>query len=415
MKVLGRASLLVVLVWSMGVTVLRAVRLPNDFAEAHWLIDYRFGFIKRGFVGTLTAALDAINILPQTETTIRILSFITFALFCATLLLLMWRIVLTSNWSGSSFLVVAVFATSPAVVMNAHLMGYFDHIFMILTFISAWLVIRDRVWTAAIVAAVAVLVHESVVVVGLPIVILAAYVRLRTTNDEPNYRRMLPIFILPALAFLALAGAEALRSAPGYLSILLEFRLQTFPFIAEDRARLVPMWLTTSMPSYLQSQSLFVLERLRDHSTLIVVPTVIMLVVFSLWNNRKYRVPYAAVAVIAATMLPMVLHIIAWDTGRISAYSILAAFGCAWVYSEMNPVRQLDDSPRVLVWTLAFAAIIFNIFVRETLMDTQFERFSNMTRIVLYSPLLIAIVIFAFVEQQRIKTIQPDMGLLQQQ
>jgi len=38
--------------WAMVITMARAVRYPNDFAEAHWLLDYRFGFIKRALAGS---------------------------------------------------------------------------------------------------------------------------------------------------------------------------------------------------------------------------------------------------------------------------------------------------------------------------------------------------------------------------
>src|SRR5688500_10058539 len=39
--------------WSLLVTIARAIRRPNDFAEAHWLLDYQFGFVKRGLIGSL--------------------------------------------------------------------------------------------------------------------------------------------------------------------------------------------------------------------------------------------------------------------------------------------------------------------------------------------------------------------------
>jgi hypothetical protein len=38
--------------WAMVITMARAVRYPNDFAEAHWLLDYRFGLIRRGLAGS---------------------------------------------------------------------------------------------------------------------------------------------------------------------------------------------------------------------------------------------------------------------------------------------------------------------------------------------------------------------------
>ena len=47
------------MVWALIVTVLRATRLPNDFSTEHWFIDYRFGFVKRGLIGTLVSLATA--------------------------------------------------------------------------------------------------------------------------------------------------------------------------------------------------------------------------------------------------------------------------------------------------------------------------------------------------------------------
>ena len=43
------------LLWVFYITVLRALRWPNDWAEAHWLISYKFGLLKRALPGTLIA------------------------------------------------------------------------------------------------------------------------------------------------------------------------------------------------------------------------------------------------------------------------------------------------------------------------------------------------------------------------
>ena len=47
------------LLWAFGVTLGRGLRRPNDWAEAHWLISYDFGFIKRGLAGSLLAHSSA--------------------------------------------------------------------------------------------------------------------------------------------------------------------------------------------------------------------------------------------------------------------------------------------------------------------------------------------------------------------
>ena len=47
------------LLWAFGVTLLRGLRRPNDWAEAHWLIGYDFGLIKRGLPATLLRPFTA--------------------------------------------------------------------------------------------------------------------------------------------------------------------------------------------------------------------------------------------------------------------------------------------------------------------------------------------------------------------
>lgn len=400
-KVWVRVSLLALLAWTMGVTVLRAVRLPNDFAEAHWLIDYRFGFIKRGLVGSITGGLATVGVLPQTEFTVRILSFVAFGVFCLATLLVMWRTALRSHWDYAALLVLGVFATSPFLVMSAHLMGYFDHIFMPLALLSAWLVIRGRSWTAGIVAAIAVLSHETFVVVGLPIVLFAAYVRIFTTRERRWYRQLVPLFLLPGLAVLSLIANDILRPGQPHIALMLMFRLQNAGFIGANRANWVPEWLTTSFRAYYDSQSWHLAERLTSHSTWINIPTLVALFVFAAWGARKYAVPFARPIIFLLTLAPLAVHLIAWDTGRISTYCIFTAFACAWVYSETNPPLQnhfANDRLRyALLWLVTTPLFLFNVYTHEDLMDGQLERFTATTRLLLYAPWIVGTLILIVV------------------
>jgi hypothetical protein len=103
-------------------------------------------------------------------------------------------------------------------------------------------------------------------------------------------------------------------------------------------------------------------------------------------------VPYARLLIVAIALLPLGMHAIAWDTGRISAYCIFAALGCAWVDAETNPARarhaEKERRTHLLLWSLALPVLLFNVFLREDLMDLRVERFATTTRLVLYAPLL---------------------------
>ncbi|MCX6553302.1 MAG: hypothetical protein NTY02_20235, partial [Acidobacteria bacterium] len=72
--------------WAMAVTVARAARYPNDFAEAHWLLDYRFGLIRRGLAGSIFTLLTSARILTPSAGTVAGVAFVVFAAFCVTLL-----------------------------------------------------------------------------------------------------------------------------------------------------------------------------------------------------------------------------------------------------------------------------------------------------------------------------------------
>src|SRR5436309_7281138 len=154
-----------VFVLTLVVTSLRAVRMPNDFSKAHWLIDYRFGFVKRGLIGTIVALTTRSLQMHPTEQLIAALASIQFGLFCAVLLAVSLRTISKTTWSTAVILAVLAFLSSPFVVMSAHLVGYFDNIIIVLAVISIALLLRGKIWVAAALQALAILVHENALLI----------------------------------------------------------------------------------------------------------------------------------------------------------------------------------------------------------------------------------------------------------
>ena len=105
------------LLWAFGVTLGRGLRRPNDWAEAHWLISYNFGFIKRGLAGSLLAPF--LSPTPAVaETTIAVVVSLLTALLCAALVALCWSILRRCGFSADAVLAVA------RVARAAKLRGY---------------------------------------------------------------------------------------------------------------------------------------------------------------------------------------------------------------------------------------------------------------------------------------------------
>jgi len=376
--------------WAMAITMARAVRYPNDFAEAHWLLDYRFGFIKRGFAGSLLSLASSAGLAGPSE---RLVAAVAVSAFGVLLLVLLWaalRLVSSRSDPGVTFAAAAVFATSPFIVMAAHFMGYLDHLFLVAAFAAAHLARGSRLWAAAGIASAGVLVHESFVLVGLPLVLLGAALR-PDARRRPDQADLLPL-ALPVLAALALWASEAFFLDRGLLRGQLEARLSAFPFVGGDMNLFVPEWLTTGTLAAWHDQRHALWRRLSDPNLLrLMVPTAASLVLSAAALSPSGLRLRRAGAVALVTAAPLLMHAVAWDTARIWTYTIVAGFGCVWLCGAADGAASAAHRR----WLLAAALpiVVANIAGRSPLMDGETERFGLSTRAWLYLPFLAGAVI----------------------
>ena len=370
--------------WAMVITMARAVRYPNDFAEAHWLLDYRFGFIKRALAGSALTLFTWTGLARPTADTVAALSFAVFGLLAIALLAVTARFLKTAGPHSTSFAAAAVFATSPFVVMTAHFMGYMDHLVLLAAFGAAWLALRGRAWPAGVASALGVLVHESFLLVGLPLVLLASYPGPARPRGPAS--RFLP-FVLPLAAAAALGVSEALLLDPATLRQQLVARLTAFPFVERDINIFLPEWLTTSALSNLRSQAHAFGRHLADVDLLrLMLPPAAFIILFTSASAPASTRARRALLATAAASAPLLMHAMAWDTARIWTYTIVVAFGCAWLFSASNAIEPV----RKQRWLLALAVpiLLANILGHSPLMDGEAERFSTAMRLFLYAPFI---------------------------
>ena len=258
---------------------------------------------------------------------------VAFTVFAAFVLLLLWaasRLVASAADPGVTFAAAAVFATSPFVVMAAHFMGYLDHLFLAAAFAAAWLARSGRLWPAATMAAAGVLVHESFVLVGLPLVLLGAAMR-PGPRPRSGPSGLLPL-ALPVLAALALLVSETFLLDRAVLRGQLEARLSAFPFVGGDMNLFVPEWLTTGMLAAWREQRHAFWRHLSDPNLLrLMVPSAVFLVLAVAAAAPAGARGRRALAAAAATLAPLLMHALAWDTARIWTYTIVVAFGGVWL------------------------------------------------------------------------------------
>jgi hypothetical protein len=385
----------IVMLWALAVTVGRSVRLPNDFAEAHWLLDYRFGFVARGLLGTLMSLLSGCAGARPTETLIATVAVGAFSACCLVLLVVGLRIVQRSCWSSAAILAALVFLTSPFIVMSAHLVGYYDNIVIMLTAGSVFLLMRDKVWLAGCLQAVSVLVHENSMLIGLPVFCLAWFVRRHQKEALGAGRLSAAPLMLPVAAFLALAISQALFVPAGFEQSFAR-RLSEFGFVRCGRDAMVPRWFAASFIEKFEAHRGLALAHLSvSEMHGLVWPSLFGMLCYLLGTYNFRDISVESLAALGVCLLPLALHWIAWDVGRIWVYTILGTFILIWVYAELFPGRHYR-APGVRL--LLLSALVLNVLVVTPLMDGAAECLSLNERLLFYAPVLVAAALLVALE-----------------
>jgi hypothetical protein len=401
--------------WGFVVTLLRGLRRPNDWAEAHWLISYDFGFLKRALPGTFLQLLIAPgrDLIAVESAILLVSSFIT-AILCVVLLMMSVAILRQTHFAANTVFVLAALLTSPFIVMSAHLNGYFDGQIILLSWLAILFVWRGRSWAAALAIAIGLLIHETIFLIGFPAVLWAAVLRLysqRRSGDHSNHsghstaarstagwlrhgplHSLLP-FLLPVLLFIFLFIQQSLAFDPLTLEHELTAYLQKFAFIEYDQEVIVPRAYTKSFVAYVQTQGPRFAGRLFTPG---LMATILPNLALSLWLLRQWlrggRFPKSVVAIgLLLPLLPLGLHLVAWDTSRIWTYPLMVALLLLWTATQAAAPGRLEKANSLLLTIASPLVIALNLFSRIPLMDWRVERFTPVVRLLLYLPLLLAL------------------------
>ena len=384
--VAGRRVVGLVLTWTFLVSILRALRLPNDFAEVHWLLDYRFGFTKRGLAGAVHLLGCRVLGMAPTPWSIGVVSALVYAAECAALGYVLWRLVQRSAFSATGVLMALVFASSAFVVMSAHLFGYLDGLLYLLTIAAVGLILRGRPLAAAPIQVAAVLVHESYLLVGLPLAVTASVLVCTGGGNRPAWRGHALTHTLALLTAAALIVYLAFGiDAPAYRQQLTQY-LAAYDFV-RTRGALVAICHTTSFADFFRRQVGLFAGRCLDPAIALPVLPAFLVLASGAWLSFRGRMPALRLLLpLAATTAPMLMHALAWDTARITCYGLGGVLIAVWMLFELGTPAEADDR----AWTiLAAQALAANILTEIPLMDAQRDVFTAAVRVVLFLPAIV--------------------------
>ncbi len=389
-----RRKVLLILLYLCALTfsVLKTIRFPNDWSEAHWMLDYRFGFIKRGLAGEIFSWFFQKN-----EFNILILSGgISFLLY-AVIFIIAVRETFRRENSWHSILFFFTFFLSQYVIFSAHLIGYLDHLVFLMTILSVFLIKQKNIFWASVVAAISIFIHELSFFLLLPVSCFALVVKYTDVKKFSGKallsvsitKKLIAFLLLPLLAALFISTYQEI-SGEDYFIPLFKY-LKEIPFITNKAADSVSSAYTKSFSYYFKEESGHFIQRL-----LISKATVLygIPMVFSLWMivkefNLKYNLRVLILLAIVS-FIPLLLHAIAYDTYRIWSFPFMILFLGFWLLRPAfaaEPEKHTNIAAKeIIFFTVSFLLITL---VPNALFDGETERFMIVTRLLLLSPMLL--------------------------
>lgn len=395
-----------VLAGTLLTTLLRTLRAPNDWSEAHWLLDYRFGFVKRGLPGEVLRRGCELFGAQVDERTIAVVAGLLLGLFASLLLAMAIAIVRAARWQPGAVAVAAAFLSSPFVVLTGHLAGYYEHLFLPLGIASLWLVQRGQRWPAAVLQALALLVHEMSAVLLLPAFALALWTDGRRRSSAPwPLLSPLSLPLATALLLTQVVGAPP----PGFTASYTAW-LREHPFVQGAEAANAPLLLSMPLGDYWQLIGPKFGERMAAPGSIgLVLPTVLVLLAWLLPRLRLQLLSPNALLLAAVVLLPQAMHRIAFDLERIWTFSLFTTFAVCWLLRHECTVdaplaatpaagEEGDASaePRGLL-AFGLLALAANFVIETPLLDLQFDAMPRGTRVLLLSALVATLVVYAVV------------------
>jgi hypothetical protein len=276
-----------------------------------------------------------------------------------------------------------VFASSPFVVMNAHLFGYYDALLYLTAIMSTALVLRGHPFFAALLSSLGILTHESYLLIGIPLVCLAS-IEVVTANKDGNTRWTPHIIAIciPVVVFLATPLLQSLTTDATTLQAQLTERLDFFGFVP-TRSKGVALWQTTPFMESFRQQRGSLNERLLNPLVLTSVGPTLLTILFFIHSTFRIRAfsPFS-IMLLGLVSAPLAIHAVAWDTARISTYLLGSAFIAWWILAETRTPQRTNS----LFLLLALPTLMLNVFGTIPLMDGEVERFSGPLRLLLYFP-----------------------------
>lgn len=349
-------------------SILRGIRFPNIWSYCHFLFNYDFGFIKRGFIGTIFGQINNPYLISYD-----FFFIFSLSIFIANIILLSFLIKdFVREQSPLLIGISIVFVSSLSIVFLSHTIGYFDQIGLLITLIA--LSIRGfhkKLIFVLIAMPIALLIHESILIIFFPVILMSL---LFSVEAEGQIKKNLML-----MAFSAILVVLVFIIANHTLSVMeaneMNARLQAkigYP-LRQDAFYVL---LRDSNDNFHIMTSLWFnkLQLLRLASSfLVTAPTFLFFIYFSVMMLKKTKVEFYLIVVsILASVSPLLMHFWGWDMHRWNTLSITTSFLMLHIVYSLNKKHPIAISN--YIYSILIILIFLNGISSITLLDGYYVK-----------------------------------------
>jgi hypothetical protein len=341
--------ILIIIAGVFAVSMLKGLRMPNLWSATHMTFNYSQGFIRRGLFGQvlrLSAPLVGADRVYRYNL-LALLAVILFVLAVVAMIRLVRRTLDTDGGDLTLAAMTVVFAASPGVVFLVHEIGYLDYIgLVVVPVFIGWAARTRSLWApfyvATAISVVLALVHESMIIMFAPTLwlVLVAHIVTQARARALSRRTVALLFAhAAAAAAVALIASSAVGTlgtkSPAQIHLLQASiqRLANFPLrgdgfealyrpVRENLMNLMPLhW------RYAINQRYLITGLVVSFPGLAVLSTYALRLIARLALPRAIRALLTTLFLVA-TLCPLALNLVGWDSARWNAICFAAAFSC---------------------------------------------------------------------------------------
>ncbi|MDQ1162624.1 hypothetical protein QE422_002992 [Chryseobacterium sp. SORGH_AS 447] len=372
-------------------SVAKTARFPNKWAESHWMMDYRFGFIKRGLGGEIFGWF-----FEKDESSIFALSVVILFLLYAAIIGIAVRETIRREKSVYTLAFFVIFLLSQYIVFSAHLIGYLEHLVFLLALPVIYLIRRKKLFLASFIAVFCVFIHEISLFLLLPVSVFAVLAFERPAEPflfknvfSSGIMKKLALFSgLPVLAVIFVSFFHE-HSGQDYAFTVLR-HLKSISFIPENVAQSVTSAYTQSFSLSFQEQKGHFIQRVFISKATIYYGIPILFLLWMIFKEFKLKEHVVLFIVLAAvSFFPLLLHSIAYDTYRIWTFPFMILFLGFWILSSRN-IKNAEVKDLSAVETVFFIiSFLLVTLIPNVLFDEETERFSLPIKLILIIPVFL--------------------------